>query len=184
MMHLYSALLCIAVHPEVLYNHVGGSLTALAFIIFDCRTPLRWIWWVINVQMEMMAWSASVWSDDEQQIVFYQCRKFIWGEDAWTLTHFTNSTETVIVLENCVSKQQTVTSSQRNAAHCSQFYLRWTQYMCCFIINIWREMTINAEKSPKSNIYYGIRINRAQEMSFIQCRVTENKDTVQSELKI
>ncbi len=45
-------------------------------------------------------------------------------------------------------------------------------------------MTINAEKAPESNIYYGIRINRVQEMSFIQCRVTENKDTVQSELKI
>ncbi len=34
MLHLYSALLCIAVHPKALYNHVGG-LYAMVYLMIN-----------------------------------------------------------------------------------------------------------------------------------------------------
>ncbi len=65
----------------------------------------------------------------------------------------------------CASLQSLFTLLQRNAAHFSQFLSAMNTINAVFYNQYLKG---NAEKTPDSNIYYGIRINRAQEMSFIR----------------
>lgn len=52
------------------------SINTFAFITFHCR----WIWWMINVQMENMNGNTYVWNEDEHQIVSVTPREITAGQ--------------------------------------------------------------------------------------------------------